>query len=82
MHFNGKVYSENVKYALTYSIDSKIYTGFIEQGGFISGDWNFKYNMIPEEYMASKEKVMEYLRGLGYDKLLIFFHVDLLDNPK
>ena len=78
--FNGKVYNENVMYAITYLFNLKEYTALIEDGGHINGDWSFKYNQIPKEYMSSKEKVREYLLFLGYDKFFEVLHVDDVDE--
>jgi len=77
--FNGKVYNENCKYAITYRFDSEEKTAFIEDWGFITDGWDFKYNKVPEEYMSSKEKVVEYLSLLGYDKLFEGMSVDDLE---
>jgi hypothetical protein len=77
--FNGKVYNERCKYAVTYRLDSEEKTAFIEDWGFITDGWEFKYNQVPEEYMSSKEKVYEYLSSLGYDKFFEGMSVDELE---
>lgn len=77
--FNGKVYNENVKFAITYRFDSQEYTALVEDWGFIAEGWNFKYNQIPPEYMSSKDKVKEYLTLVGYDKFFDALHVDDID---
>ena len=77
--FNGKVYNENCKYAITYRLDSEEKTAFVEDWGFITDGWEFKYNQVPKEYMSSKEKVHEYLSSLGYDKFFEGMSVDDLE---
>lgn len=77
--FNGKVYNENCKYAITYRLGSEEKTAFIQNWGFITDGWEFTYNHIPEEYMSSKEKVAEYLASLGYDKFFDGMAVDELE---
>ncbi|MCP4053811.1 MAG: hypothetical protein GY739_12250, partial [Mesoflavibacter sp.] len=40
--FNGKVYRDREKYAITYGYDFKVYTAFIDHpSGVIKGDWDF-----------------------------------------
>ena len=77
--FNDKVYNEKCKYAITYRLDSEEKTAFIEDGGFITDGWEFKYNQVPNEYMSSKEKVVEYLSLIGYDKFFEGMSVDDLE---
>lgn len=78
--YNGKVYNDRVKYAVVYMSNSKEYTAFIEESGFIREDWGFKYNMIPVTHMTSKEKVKEYLALLGYDKFFQSMAIDEIDK--
>jgi len=78
--FNGRVYNENVKYAIIYRYDTQEYTALVEDWGFIAEGWNFRHNQIPKEFMGSSEKVKEYLVSLGYDKLFSALHVDRLDE--
>ncbi|MCZ4337710.1 hypothetical protein [Shewanella colwelliana] len=77
--FNGKVYNERCKYAVTYRLGPDEKTAFIEDWGFITDDWEFKYNQVPEEFMTSKEKVYEFLSSLGYDQFFNGMSVDELD---
>lgn len=77
--FNGKVYNERCKYAITYRLDSEEKTAFVEDWGFITDGWGFKYNQVPEKYMSTKEKVYEYLSSLGYDKFFEGMSVDDLE---
>ncbi len=38
---NGMVYNENVKYAITYSLNEKETTALVQKTGFIDKNWNF-----------------------------------------
>ncbi|HTF96393.1 MAG TPA: hypothetical protein VL995_09695 [Cellvibrio sp.] len=60
--FNGLIYNEKVKYAIIYNINSEIKTAFVDHSGFINGDGNFHYNLVPQELMDSKETVREFLK--------------------
>lgn len=60
--FNGITYNENVAYGIVYTINSKIKTTFIDRSGFIISDGDFYYNLVPQESMASKEALQEFLK--------------------
>lgn len=77
--FNGKVYNENCVYAITYRLNSEEHTALVEDWGFITDGWSFRYNRIPKEYLGSKEKVTEYLILRGYDKFFDALAVDKLE---
>ena len=77
--FNGKVYNENCIYAIIYRFNLEEHTALVENGGFITDDWGFRLNIIPKEYLDSKEKVTEYLILCGFDKLFDKLFVDDLE---
>jgi len=74
--YNGKVFNDQVKYAIVYNYASKERTAFIGPSGHISEDWGFKYNAIQESSMGSKEDVRDYLVAIGYDKIFDGLAVD------
>lgn len=74
--FNDIVYNESVKFAITYSMNNQTNTSFIHHSGQICNNWKYRYNMIPNEYMTSVEKVTEYLYLAEFDKFTNGFHVD------
>lgn len=78
--FNGFAYSEKVKYAIVYSINSEIKTAFVDHAGFINGDGNFHYNMVPQELMVSKETLREFLKIMEVGPQFKILGVESLDK--
>ncbi len=76
--FNGLVYNENAAYAITYRMDSTISTAIVDTSGFIGRGWDYRFNMIPQEYMKSKNDVRKYLELIEFDKASGWFAVDEL----
>lgn len=76
--FNGVTYNENAKYAITYKDDSIIKTAIVDVSGFICGDWDYRFNMVPLQFMESQESVREFLRHSGAYDAFHIYGVDLL----
>jgi len=78
--FNGIAYNEKVRYAIIYSVNSTIKTAFVDQSGFINGEGNFYYNLVPQESMVSKETLREFLKVLEVGPQFQIFGVESLEN--
>lgn len=74
--FNGCVFNETVRYAITYKYMGETKTAFVHYSGPIFQDWDFKYNFIEEEFMVSADSVKKYLVGLDFDKYFEFLVVN------
>lgn len=77
--FNGLVYNEQVIFAISYLIDGKQKTGLVARSGFIGGDWEFRYNMIPSR-LLTKDGIWEFMKQCGYDKLFQGVGIDELGH--
>lgn len=75
--FNGLVYNEQALFAISYLIDGKQKTALVARSGFIGGDWNLRYNMIPQE-LLTKEGIWEFIKQCGYEKLFQGVGIDKL----
>ncbi|VVN13293.1 hypothetical protein [Pseudomonas fluorescens] len=73
--FNGFVYNDNVLYAIIYHFEGKLKTAFVEDGGFITNEWDFQYNMIPKEQMKNISGVIDFLKHCKYNELFTNFSV-------
>lgn len=62
---NGKVYTDDAAYALSYEHEGKLCISFLLKHGFIVDDWPFHINAIPRESMQSKESLEEALSALS-----------------
>ena len=76
--FNDIVYNDYAAYAITYVIGSEIKTAIVDRAGFISCNWNFHFNAIPPEFMATEDEVRKYLERLQFEKFVKTFAVDVL----
>jgi hypothetical protein len=72
---NNIVYNNTAMYFISYGRENKDYTAIIDKAGFIQGDWNFKYNLIPPEYMISEESVNNYLVLCGFALYTTIFKI-------
>lgn len=77
--FNGLVYNEHVLFAISYLIDGKQKTALVARSGFIGGDWDLRYNMIPQE-LLTKEGILEFIKRCGYEKLFQGVGIDELEQ--
>lgn len=74
--FNGLIYNDSVLYALVYkSSENKTLTAFIDRGGFISGQWNLKYNALPPESLGTPETVTETIKKSNLGPLIPNFNI-------
>lgn len=80
--FNGVVYNENAKFAITYTYknDSSIKTAIVDVSGFITNDWNYRYNMIPHENMQSVAGVIDFLKSAKAENAFNIYGVDELQR--
>jgi hypothetical protein len=79
--FNGKVYNKDVAYAIAYKEGTERRTAFVDISGFISEDWDYKFNCLPTEALTSKQAVFECLKQAGFtDKFTIYDIVPLQDQ--
>jgi hypothetical protein len=74
--FNGRVYNDNVKYAIGYRLDGVEQTSFVEQSGFI--DWEFAPNMLRAEDIVSEEVVRSVLDKSGIGRIIGRYYVETL----
>lgn len=74
--FNGYVFNETVRYAITYKYMDETKTAFVHYSGAMLEGWDFKYNFIEEEFMVSADSVKKHLVDLGFDKHFEFLVVD------
>ncbi|MDR2875398.1 MAG: hypothetical protein LBV44_05660 [Methylobacillus sp.] len=77
--FNGHVYNDHVLFAISYLIDGKQQTAFVAKSGFIGGEWEFRYNMIPQNALTEKG-ILEFIQKCGYDKLFQGMVIDKLQE--
>lgn len=75
--FNGLVYNEHALFAISYLIDGVQKTALVARSGFIGGDWDLRYNMIPKEQLT-KEGIWEFIKRCGYEKLFQGVGIDEL----
>jgi len=68
--FNGIVYNDNAKYAISYIVGNEMKTVLLGRSGFISGS-EFHFNMLRPEDITSKEKVKSVLEANGYKKVFV-----------
>jgi len=82
--YNDVVFSDNVWFAILYNRNGAHKTAFIEQCGYISGDWDFKFNALPPSVMTNPEKIRNCLITSDIEKYIgNFVLVDLRDRfPK
>jgi len=73
--FNSFTYNENLAYAIIYHSEGAHKTAFIQRSGFISNEWGYSYNMVPQELMKSTEGIREFITRCGYDKLFTNYNV-------
>lgn len=78
--FNGHVYNDHARFAISYLIDGNQKTAFVDQSGFIGGDWGFRYKMVPQG-LLNKEGIWEFIKQCGYDKLFQGVGIDELRHP-
>lgn len=76
--FNKIVYNEYARYAITYRIKSNIITAIVDTGGFIGDNWDFPFNVIPPQAMATKDDIKQFLEQSIFSKLTDGFSVDEL----
>ena len=76
--FNNVIYDDNVLYGITYSYNNIQKTAFIDDSGFIWGDWNFKINGLQKESLKSEKDVKIALDSVGYDKLFQYYIIKKL----
>ena len=77
--FNDLVYNEHALFAISYLIDGKQKTALVDQSGFVGGDWDLHYNMIPQE-LLTKEGIWEFIKRCGYEKLFQGVAIDKLQH--
>ena len=75
--FNGLVYNEHALFAISYLVEGKQKTAFIDRSGFIGEGWDFRYNMVPRE-LLTKDGIWEFIKRCGYDKLFQGISIDEL----
>lgn len=76
--FNGRVYNENVLYAVTYTVDGNVNTAFVLRGGFI--DWNLIPNGFRPNDLTSKETLREAIEQTGHGAFISPYVVDRLHS--
>ncbi|WAS58275.1 hypothetical protein MK974_31010 [Burkholderia ambifaria] len=74
--FNGRIYNDNVKYAIGYRLDGVEQTSFIDQSGFI--DWQFAPNMLRAEHVVSEDAVRNVLDASGIGQIIGRFYIETL----
>ncbi|MDF3822621.1 hypothetical protein P3G55_22155 [Leptospira sp. 96542] len=77
--FNNIVYSDQIMFAIVYSYNSIEHTAFVHKNGIITGDWIFKYNMIPNNYLISEKTISYYIDSLKLGKSNFNFSVEELN---
>lgn len=78
--FNDHVYNEHALFAISYLIDGKQKTALVARSGFIGGDWDLRFNMVPQE-MLTKDGIWEFIKQCGYEKLFQGVSIDKLQHP-
>lgn len=78
--FNGLVYNEHALFAISYLIDGQQKTALVDTSGFIGGDWDLRYNMVPQE-LLTKDGIWEFIKRCGYEKLFQGVGIDALQHP-
>ncbi len=81
-HFNGVVYNDDAAFAIIYRANSEVKTSIVHRSGFICHDWNFWFNMIPQEHMKSEADLSSYLRAVGLDKVAEYVSVHALNSDQ
>ncbi|UVL41763.1 hypothetical protein LOY55_06565 [Pseudomonas sp. B21-040] len=80
--FNGHIFNDLVRYALTFTMKGKLHTAFVDVGGMIGQEWPFVINCLRPENMTDAvtvKKVLEELYGELMDGPL---HVTVLNEPQ
>ena len=78
MSFNGVMYNEKTRYAITYTDDGEQKTALIDMSGFIN--WGYLPNALRPEDMRSVETVRDALASCGIERIVSPFVVDELNN--
>ncbi len=60
--FNGLTYTPEMKYAVTYLVNGIKRTAFIDDYGFLNGQWDLPYNSLPTDILQSRVTIQECLR--------------------
>jgi hypothetical protein len=78
--YNNKVYSENIKYGVTYQYNEECHTAFIDDHGFIWGDWIFDANKLSLQQIESADDVEKILSGSSFGKYIQNMHIEPLNQ--
>lgn len=78
--FNGIVYNDNAKYAITYATKGSTTrkTALVDVKGFVGGEWDYPINMMAPQQLTSIEGVREFLKLSRADEFLTIYGVDAL----
>ncbi len=76
--FNGRVYNNNVKYAIGYRLDGIEQTAFVDQFGFV--DWSLAPNMLHSENMVNVSAVRHALDASGIERIIGRYYVEKLER--
>ena len=63
--YNGKVINESVIYAIIYKENNSTMTAFVDDSGFIGGDWEFGFNALTRDQIKDKDTVKATLMKAG-----------------
>jgi hypothetical protein len=80
--FNGHVFNDLVRYALTFAVKGKSYTAFIDVGGIIGLEWPFHINGLRPENMTDAATVKEVLEEIYGELMDGPLHVTVLNEPQ
>jgi len=74
--YNNTVINENVYFAILYIENGVHKTAFIDDVGFIGGDWNFGFNAISKEILRDSKTIKEELIKIGILNFVDKFEID------
>lgn len=78
--FNGRVYNENIRYAIGYRLDGAEQTSFIDKSGFI--DWQFVPNSLRMEDLVSEAAVRNVLDANSMSRIIGRYYVQALERGR
>jgi len=74
--YNDVVINESVIFAILYIENGKHKTAFIDDAGFIDGDWNFGFNALPISELGDSKTIYDKLESIGLLKFVEKYEID------
>jgi hypothetical protein len=80
--FNNTVYTDDAAFAIVYCVNanSDLRTAIVHRSGLILRDWEFWFNMIPQEHMKSEDDLKSFLEAMELNKATAWFKVHPLSQ--